>query len=81
MTIRVRLFAIAKDMAGFGERQIELPHTSSAQDVLRYLAGVDSRFSDWGSSMRFAVNQEYVPNDHPLHHGDEVAVIPPVSGG
>jgi molybdopterin converting factor small subunit len=42
---------------------------------------LDPRFTDWGTAMRLAVNQEYVGNDHPLQAGDEVGVIPPVSGG
>jgi len=81
MKVHVRLFAIAKDMAGFGERQIDLPQASTARDVLNYLSGLDPRFTDWGTAMRLTVNQEYVGNDHPLQAGDEVGVIPPVSGG
>ncbi|MBM4162064.1 MAG: molybdopterin converting factor subunit 1 [Ignavibacteria bacterium] len=81
MTIRLRLFAVAKDLAGFHEKHIELPDASTAGDVLAHLANIDSRFSRWGSCMRLAVNQEYVGPDHKLCHDDEVAVIPPVSGG
>lgn len=81
MTIKVRLFAVAKDLAGFHEGRVELPDASTAGDVLTHLANIDLRFSRWRSSMRLAVNQEYVGLDHELRDDDEVAVIPPVSGG
>lgn len=81
MKITLRLFSIAKDLAGFGEKEIELPEQSRASDVLDVLHTTNARFVDWQSSLRLAVNQEYVSNDHPLKQGDEVAVIPPVSGG
>jgi molybdopterin converting factor small subunit len=45
------------------------------------LARRNPRFNEWRSTMRLAVNQEYVAYDHILHDRDEVAVIPPVSGG
>jgi molybdopterin synthase sulfur carrier subunit len=81
MKIRVRLFSVAKELAGFAEREIEMPDSSQARDVLRMLDGVDHRFADWSKAFRLAVNQEYVSENHPLKKGDEVAVIPPVSGG
>lgn len=81
MKITVRLFSVAKDIAGFDERQIDLAEQSQAADVLEFLKQHDAQFSKWRNSLRLAVNYEYVPNDHPLKNGDEVAVIPPVSGG
>jgi sulfur-carrier protein len=81
MTVTVRLFSLAKDLAGFREKSVELPSGSRANDVLEELKLRNPKFADWQSSIRLAVNQEYVSNDHPLHEGDEVAVIPPVSGG
>lgn len=81
MTVTVRLFSLAKDLAGFREKSVELPAGSMAKDVLEELKLQNPKFADWQSSIRLAVNQEYVSNDHPLREGDEVAVIPPVSGG
>jgi molybdopterin synthase sulfur carrier subunit len=81
MKVTIRLFSVAKDLAGFREREIELPDPSNVSDVMTMLDGVDSRFADWRKVFRLAVNQEYVSEDHPLENGDEVAVIPPVSGG
>jgi molybdopterin synthase catalytic subunit len=75
------LFSIAKDLAGFGEETIELAPSAIASDVLEYLAGKDPRFHEWRGALRVAVNQQYVHDAHTLSDGDEVAVIPPVSGG
>ncbi|HXG37433.1 MAG TPA: MoaD/ThiS family protein, partial [Bacteroidota bacterium] len=47
----------------------------------QYLVDLNPKFEQWKSSLRLAVNLEYVNSDHPLQDGDEVAVIPPVSGG
>jgi molybdopterin converting factor subunit 1 len=81
MNIKVRLFSIAKELAGFGEAMMEIPSDSPAASVVQKLVESHPGFAEWKSSLRLAVNQEYVTDDHPLHEGDEVAVIPPVSGG
>jgi sulfur-carrier protein len=81
MNIKLKLFSIAKDLAGFEERVLHLQEGASAEAVLDELELLDPRFSDLCSSVRVAVNYTYVTNDHLLHDGDEVAVIPPVSGG
>ena len=81
MKVKLRLFSIAKDLAGFNEQVIEVPQGSVAEDVLQNLIQKNAKFIDWERSLRYAVNLEYVPGDFPLHNGDEVAVIPPVSGG
>ncbi|MEK6565911.1 MAG: molybdopterin converting factor subunit 1, partial [Bacteroidota bacterium] len=81
MKVRVKLFSIAKDLAGFEETVVEIPSGSSAEIVLDQLIARNPRFVDWKPSLRLAVNQEYVRNEHLLSENDEVAVIPPVSGG
>lgn len=81
MRVTIRLFSIAKDLAGFREKTLQLAAGSRARDVLSLLRDHNPRFTEWENSIRLAVNQEYVPMDHPLRDGDEVAVIPPVSGG
>jgi molybdopterin synthase sulfur carrier subunit len=81
ITIRLKLFSSAKDLAGFDERLIEVPSNSQSEDVFKYLTRQNPLFERWKPSLRIAVNMEYVDNKHPLHDGDEVAVIPPVSGG
>lgn len=81
MKVTLRLFSIAKEMAGFGEREVEVAPGAQAGAVLDILTGLNPQFSDWRGSLRLAVNQEYVPEGHLLRPGDEVAIIPPVSGG
>jgi len=81
MKVRLKLFSIAKDIAGFSEETIDLMSPANADDVLEYLTRKDTRFTAWRDSIRLAVNQQYVPKSHSLNDGDEVAVIPPVSGG
>ncbi|MEX0601952.1 MAG: MoaD/ThiS family protein, partial [Bacteroidota bacterium] len=70
-----------RDLGGFDEREVELDGPGNAASVLEYLTRQNPAFSGWRSSLRLAVNREYVPTTHPLQEGDEVAVIPPVSGG
>jgi MoaE-MoaD fusion protein len=72
----VKLFAGLRERAGTGERQVELPDGARAGDVWSAL-GLD----DEPPGLLYAVNKEYAERDHKLSDGDEVAVIPPVSGG
>jgi len=81
MNITLKLFSLAKDLAGFEERQVQLNDGERVEAVLHHLVGVNPKFEQWKSSVRLAVNFEYVQNNHELRDGDEVAVIPPVSGG
>lgn len=81
MKITLRLFSVARDLAGFREQTMEIPAGSCAANILEILQERNPKFSEWQNAIRIAVNQEYVPNDHPLRDGDDVAVIPPVSGG
>lgn len=81
MKVRLKLFSVARDLAGFHEQDVELDQRAVAASVLDALILQNSQFRDWKPSLRLAVNQEYVQADHPLQEGDEVAVIPPVSGG
>jgi molybdopterin synthase catalytic subunit len=72
----VRLFAGLRERAGAGERRLELPDDTRLGQVWRAL--------DLGAEpdgILYAVNREYSPPDRPLADGDEVALIPPVSGG
>jgi molybdopterin synthase catalytic subunit/molybdopterin converting factor small subunit len=73
VTVRVRLFAGLRERAGWGEREVE---ASSVADVWPAL-----ELGDEPEGLLYAVNQEYAERDRALSEGDEVAVIPPVSGG
>jgi molybdopterin synthase catalytic subunit len=78
MRVRVRLFAMLRERAGASELELELPDGARVRDALAApavaaLAG--------GLPLVMAVNREYAAPDAPLSPGDELALIPPVSGG
>lgn len=81
MNIRVRLFSVVRDIAGFDEQTVIVPPRADAAAVFRKLVETHPRLEPWNGSVRMAVNYEYVPSTHPLKEGDELAIIPPVSGG
>jgi molybdopterin converting factor subunit 1 len=76
MKVRVRLFAMLRDRAGTDEVELELPEGARVGDALERLADVAG-----GMRVVMAVNREYADADAPLAAGDELALIPPVSGG
>lgn len=81
MNVKIRLFASARDLGGFSVRTLALPANATMEHVWKYLFDIDSGFHAWRGSLRFAVNEEYVTGTVNLKDGDEVSVIPPVSGG
>ena len=76
MRVRVRLFAGLRERVGTGENEIELPAGSRASDVWVLL-----QVGPEPEGLAYAVNRQYVERDHVLADGDELAIIPPVSGG
>jgi molybdopterin synthase catalytic subunit/molybdopterin converting factor small subunit len=74
--IRVRLFAALRERAGMGENEVELTEGARARDVWELL-----ELGPEPSGLAYAVNRQYVDRDHELSDGDELAIIPPVSGG
>jgi molybdopterin synthase catalytic subunit len=81
VTVRVRLFAILRERAG-SEVQVELPDGATVQEALRALAELPSLAGVLDRiAVRMAVNREYATVDTPLRAGDELALIPPTSGG
>lgn len=76
MTVRVRLFAALRERAGSGEVELELPDGALVADVWPAL-----RLGDEPPGLLFARNRTYAERTQALEDGDEVAVIPPVSGG
>jgi MoaE-MoaD fusion protein len=76
MQVRVRLFAGLRERAGAAELELELPNGALVRDALAQLQRLTN-----GIPVVLAVNQEYADAEMVLHAGDEVALIPPVSGG
>ena len=82
MRITVRLFAILKDRAGgVGETTLELPQGTTVSAAVEQLVTRYPAIRSDCARTAFAVNRDYVKPDHPLADGDELALIPPVSGG
>jgi molybdopterin synthase catalytic subunit len=80
-TVRVRLFARLAELAGTRETEIEVGEGLRAVEVYSLLGSRHPAISPFADRVMFAVNQEYTTRDHPLLPGDELALIPPVSGG
>jgi molybdopterin synthase catalytic subunit len=74
--VTVRLFAMLRERAGAGEVTLELPDGARVRDAIAALGAVAE-----GMPVVMAVNREYAPEDAVLGAGDELALIPPVSGG
>jgi len=81
MNVRVKLFAAVRDIVGKDEIILPASPGATASSLLIDLARRYPELGKWTESVRVAVNWEYVPNSQLLNDNDEVAVIPPVSGG
>ena len=76
MTVRVRLFAMLRERAGRDVLDLDLPDGASVADALAALSDLTG-----GITCVLAVNRDYAEPDQVLAAGDELALIPPVSGG
>jgi molybdopterin synthase catalytic subunit/molybdopterin converting factor small subunit len=76
MEVTVRLFAMLRERAGAGEVVLDLPEGARVRDAIDSLAGLAE-----GIPLVMAVNREYADGERVLDAGDELALIPPVSGG
>jgi molybdopterin synthase catalytic subunit len=76
MVVRVRLFAGLRDRAGADEVELDLPEGAVVADALERLGPLTT-----GLTAVMAVNREYAQTQTALHPDDELALIPPVSGG
>jgi molybdopterin converting factor small subunit len=81
MRVDVLCFGVLKDFFG-GERDVvELPDAASVGDLLRQLEGRGRRDEAVWKTLAVAVNRDYAGLTTVLKDGDEVALLPPVSGG
>ena len=81
MRINVRLFARLRDIVGAGEISRQVPDGATVRTVWDALIGDFPDLDGYRDSISAAVNAEYSRMDAPLAEGDEVAFLPPVSGG
>ena len=80
MNVKVVLFAKPRELVGKPDVQLALPDGSTAADAWRQLSD-RYNLGPLPRAFRCAVNSEYARWEDPLSEGDELAVIPPVSGG
>ena len=81
LRIRVRLFAMQRETAGMKEIRLEVPLGSTVDDAWKAVVVTVPALAPGRAFLRFAVNGVYADPETPLADGDEVACIPPVSGG
>jgi molybdopterin synthase catalytic subunit len=81
MKIGVLFFGVLKDVVGRSSETINLPEGTRVREVLFYYAREAPRFEAMVPSLAISVNREYSGAERELREGDEVGLLPPVSGG
>lgn len=81
IAVRIRLFAVQRELAGTREVRVELPEASDVEAAWGALVARFPVLAPGRGSVRFARNGDYADPATVLADGDEVAMIPPVSGG
>jgi sulfur-carrier protein len=81
MRVTVRLFARLRDLAGTGELEREVQAPATVRTVWTSLTAEIPSLVEYENTMSVAVNAEYAKMAAPVRDGDEVAFLPPVSGG
>jgi len=81
MRIRVLLFGVLKDIYERSSDELDLPGGATLADVLEYYRQEAPEQRTLFPVLALSVNQQYAQVTHPLREGDEVALLPPVSGG
>jgi molybdopterin converting factor subunit 1 len=81
IAVKLLVFGAARDAVGFADTEIQLTAPFTAGSAREQLLKQYPALKRFGSSLLFAVNQEYAEPDLQISEGDEIAVFPPVSGG
>lgn len=81
VSVQVRYFAILRERTGREAEAFELPAGATVKDARAAIADRHPDVVPLLSRIAIAVNHTVVADDHPLTAGDEVALLPPVSGG
>ena len=80
MKLKLALFGITKEIVGSSEVELTAPDSQSVAGLMEQLRTQYPQLREL-TSCAVAVNSEYAPDDYQLHERDEIALIPPVSGG
>ncbi|AFZ50127.1 MoaD/ThiS family protein [Dactylococcopsis salina] len=81
ITVTVKLFAAYQEAYGVEEIQQQFPPQTPVKAVLDQIISEHPQLEQWREITRFGVNLSFVPPETTLKDGDEVVLIPPVSGG
>ncbi len=81
ITITVKLFAIYQEVYQTSQLNLEFPAHTSVAEVLNYIIAPYPQLERWRDVTRFGVNLQFVSGEKILKNGDEIVLIPPVSGG
>jgi molybdopterin synthase catalytic subunit len=81
MKIGVLFFGVLKELVGRPDDTVVLPEGARVRELLLYYGREAPRFEAMVPSLAISVNQQYAGVDRTLHEGDEVGLLPPVSGG
>lgn len=81
MHITVKLFALIREKAGADTLALDLPHGADLQQMVEAIRRQQPALGPYLDNMRFSLDMDFVDADTILRDGDEVVLIPPVSGG
>jgi molybdopterin synthase sulfur carrier subunit len=81
INVNIKLFAAYQEAYGMPELILELPPETPVKAVLEVMINAHPELEKWQKLTRFGVNLQFVEADTILQDGDEVVLIPPVSGG
>ena len=81
MRVTIRLFARLRDIAGSGDLSRAAPEGATVGDIWRALVAEFPEMARYESSISSAVNADYARMSAAIADGDEIAFLPPVSGG
>ncbi|MES2221922.1 MAG: molybdenum cofactor biosynthesis protein MoaE [Acidobacteriota bacterium] len=81
MHVHILLFGALKDLRARQKETMELPEQTTVGEFLRVWLAAAPQMEKYAGSLAVAVNQEYALSTQVLHDGDEIALLPPVSGG
>lgn len=81
MKVRVLFFASVRDLTGMDMLDVELTESATISELRSFLTTKFPAIGSMETKIAVALNEEYVLGDAKLKNGDEIALIPPVSGG
>lgn len=81
LTVTVRFFAVLRERVGRSSSQVQIEPGATVQTLWDSVAAERPDLRDLGGAVRFAINGEHVTPETGLRDGDEVALLPPMSGG